>query len=155
MRSGALLAASTVLAIACFAPSPVLAQEEVGIRAGVSADPDQFYFGGHIETRPLAERLRFRPNVEVGVGDDVTLIAINLEFAWHFASSRPWHLYLGAGPALNIYNVDRGPNDDDTEADGGFNILIGAQHRGGLFAEFKIGAVDSPDIKLGIGWVLR
>ena len=54
----------------------------VGVRAGASADPDQFYAGGHFETSELAEHLRFRPNVEVGVGDHVTLVALNFEFTY-------------------------------------------------------------------------
>ena len=36
----------------------------VGIRACASADPDQFYAGGHFETGELAEHLRFRPKLE-------------------------------------------------------------------------------------------
>ena len=44
------------------------AQEHVGIRVGVSGDPDQFVFGGHIETAPLMDRLVFRPNAEIGLG---------------------------------------------------------------------------------------
>ena len=35
---------------------------------------------------------------------------------------------------------------DDTEVEGGFNILLGAAHGGGLFTEFKIGASNSPDL---------
>jgi hypothetical protein len=129
--------------------SPVAAQT-VGVQVGASADPDQFYFGGHIETAPLVDRVRFRPNVEVGIGDDVTLVALNFEFTYTFPSSRPWSVYLGGGPALNIYNVR-----DDTEAEGGFNFLIGAAHRDGLFVEMKVGALDSPDLKVGVGYVFR
>ena len=54
----------------------------VGVQAGASADPDQFYAGVHVETGELAEHLRFRPNVEVGVGDDVTLVTLNFEFTY-------------------------------------------------------------------------
>src|SRR5262245_48972653 len=88
-------------AIVC-AASPASAQT-FGIRAGVSADPDQFYFGGHLETRPLVDRLHFRPNVEVGVGNDVTLVAVNFELAYKFRAQRAWTPYAGAGPALNLY----------------------------------------------------
>ena len=45
------------------------AQSSAGVRAGVSVNPDQFYFGGHVQTAPLIDRLHFRPNVEIGVGD--------------------------------------------------------------------------------------
>ncbi len=38
-----------------------------GVQAGVSGDPGQFYFGGHVETEPIADQLRFRPGVEIGI----------------------------------------------------------------------------------------
>jgi hypothetical protein len=66
MLRSLLLVPMLLLAVA----APAAAQWEPGVRAGVSADPDQFYFGGHVETRPLIDRLSFRPNVEVGFGDD-------------------------------------------------------------------------------------
>ena len=132
---------------------PSVAQEQVGVRAGISGDPDQFVFGGHIETAPLLERLVFRPNAEVGIGNDLVLIAINLEFAYKMPiNNYYWTAYVGAGPALNIYSFDRGRGRDDTETEGGFNILIGAEHDGGLFAEFKVGASDGPDLKLMVGY---
>lgn len=130
------------------------AQEQVGIRAGVSGDPDQFVFGGHIETFPLLDRLVFRPNAEIGIGSDLVLIAFNLEFAYKIPlEDNPWTVYVGAGPALNIFSDDGGRRErDDTEAEGGFNILVGAEHVGGLFTEFKVGAIDSPDLKFMIGY---
>jgi len=132
------------------APAAASAQSAAGVRAGVSLNPDQFYFGGHIQTAPLVDRLHFRPNVELGLGDNVTLVAFNLEFAYMFPSRQPWHLYAGAGPALNYYVVT---NSSDLKA--GFNFLIGAEHRDGLFFEMKIGAIDSPDLKFGVGYTFK
>ena len=143
---------ATIAAAMALVPSPAAAQDP-GVRVGASADPDQFYFGGHLETGPLADRLRFRPNAEIGFGDDTTLAAFNFEFVYGFPSSRPWNLYVGGGPALNLVNTDRG--DDDTSAHGGFNILVGAEHREGLFFEFKVGTIDSPDVKFGVGYSFR
>jgi hypothetical protein len=81
------------------------AQEHVGIRAGLSGSPDQFVFGGHIETSPLLNRLVFRPNAEIELGDDLVLVALNLEFAYKIPlAGKPWAAYVGAGPALNIYS---------------------------------------------------
>ena len=134
---------------------PAYAQSSVGIRAGVSADPDQFFFGGHIESKPLIRHLTFRPNVEVGVGDGLTLIAFNLEFVYHVdVRGRPWWVYLGGGPAA-IIATHHGGRDDGADAGGGFNILVGIQHRRGLFAELKVGAIDSPDLKFTVGYVFR
>jgi hypothetical protein len=123
------------------------AAQDFGVRAGVSVDPDQFYFGGHVETAPLVDRLRFRPNVEIGLGDDVTLVALNFEFAYRFPSGQAWSFFAGAGPALNIFDTH-----SDTETEAGFNILLGVEHRQGLFFEFKVGTIDSPDIKFGVGY---
>ena len=141
---------SFLLASLFFFTAPASAQD-AGIRGGLSVDPDQFYFGGHLETSPLVDRLHFRPNVEVGFGNDLTLIAANMEFVYKFTTRRPWNLYAGAGPALNIYMPDEG--DSNTEA--GLNILVGVEQSRGLFFEFKIGAIDSPDFKFGVGWTFR
>jgi len=139
--------------------APAAAQSpSYGVRAGVSGDPDQFVFGGHLETDPLIERLTFRPNVEVGVGDDLTLVAVNLEFAYSIPlQNQPWRVYFGGGPALNLYSFgdDHPGRDDDTELEGGFNIMLGLQHTRGLFTEFKVGVEDSPDVKFVVGYAFR
>ena len=127
------------------------AAQDAGIQGGLSVDPDQFYFGGHLETSPLVDRLYFRPNVEVGIGDDLVLIAANMEFVYKFTNRRPWNLYAGGGPALNIFMPDEG----DSNTDAGFNIMVGAESSRGLFFEFKIGAIDSPDFKFGVGYTWR
>jgi hypothetical protein len=137
------------LAVATLA-TPAQAQVSPGVRAGASLNPDQFYLGGHLETAPLVDRLHFRPNVELGFGDDVTLVAFNLEFVYLFPSRQPWSLYAGAGPAINYYVFS-----DTSDAKGGFNILIGGQRRDGLFFETKIGVIDSPDLKFGVGYTFR
>jgi hypothetical protein len=144
------LARAACLAIAAAMWAAPAEAQGPGVRGGLSLDPDQFYFGGHFETQPLVDRLRFRPNAEIGVGDDVTVVAFNFEFAYFFPSRQAWQLYAGAGPALNIIDTEH-----DTEPEAGFNILIGAQHRGGLFFEFKVGMVDSPDVKFGVGFTWR
>ena len=134
----------------------VAAQERVGIRVGLSGDPDQFVFGGHIETSPLLDRLVFRPNAEIGLGDDLVMIALNLEFAYKIPiEDQPLTAYIGAGPALNILSFSddgRFRRRNDTDVEGGFNILVGLEHDGGLFAEFKVGASNSPGLKLIVGY---
>ena len=129
----------------------------VGVRAGVSGSPDQFYAGLHYESAPFVEQLRFRPNLEIGVGNDQTLVALNFEFAYYVPldtgrrnGRSVWSLYVGAGPALVI---DRFTNNTNTG--GGFNILIGAQHQGGFFTELKVGMIDSPNVKFGVGYTFH
>jgi hypothetical protein len=140
------------LLVAVFVFTSSAMAQDAGLRGGLSVDPDQFYFGGHLETSPLIDRLHFRPNLEVGFGDDVTLIAANMEFVYKFPHRGSWGLYAGGGPALNIYMVD-GADDSDTDA--GLNLLVGFENASGLFFEFKLGVVDSPDFKFGVGWSFR
>lgn len=132
-------------------PPPQKTEPEIGVRVGVSGDPDQFFFGAHVETAPLLDHLTFRPNAEVGFGDDQTLIAFNFEFAYSIPIQRqPWRVYLGAGPALIIDT-----HSGNTDAGGGLNFLVGLQHRKGLFAELKVGAIDSPSVKFAVGYVFK
>lgn len=124
--------------------------QDPGIRAGVSVEPDQLYFGGHLETSALVDRLHFRPNLEVGFDDDLTTLAANMEFVYKFPRRGGWGLYAGAGPSLNIYMFN-----DQSDSEAGVNFLVGVEQRRGLFFEFKVGAIDSPDFKLGVGWTFR
>ena len=127
------------------------AAQGFGVRAGASVDPDQFYFGGHYESRPLVEQLYFKPNVELGIGDDITTFALNLEFVYKIPiNGSPWNLYAGGGPAINFYSFE-----DDSATEGGLNVLIGAETAQGVFFELKFGALDSPDLKFGVGYTWR
>jgi hypothetical protein len=105
-----------------------------------SVDPDQFYFGGHVESQELVENIYFRPNVEIGVGNEVTTRAFNFELAYRCATTRQWRPYVAAGRALNIYD-----RDGNSDSFGGFNIRRGLEHSRGLFGEIKFGTIDSPE----------
>jgi hypothetical protein len=148
---------TVVLVFLATVPCPASAQTRsgFGVRAGVSADPDQFHFGAHYDTGPLFDRLGFRPNLEVGLGDDVTTIAANFEFAyWIPIKRKPWAVYFGGGPALVIYSFDEG-HGNGTETEPGFNLLVGLGHSGGFFAEAKLGLIDSPEAKFTVGYTWK
>src|SRR5688500_9640401 len=114
---------SFLLALLVVSTAPAAAQD-AGVRGGISVDPDQFYFGGHLETSALVDRLHFRPNVEVGFGEDIMLIGVNMEFVYKFPSRNGWTLYAGGGPALNVYTFD---NVDDSATEAGLNVLVGVE----------------------------
>ena len=98
----------------------------------MSVDPDRLFLGVHFDTEPIARHLTFRPNVEAGFGDDLTLVGINLELAyWIPRRNSQWSIYVGGGPAVNIFSVHDGrPGSGDSDFAGGFNLLLGAQrHR--------------------------
>jgi len=133
--------------LSVIAASPAQAQVAPGIQGGISLDPDQFYFGGHLETSPLVDRVRFRPSVDIGIGDNLTLVAGNFDFTYTFPGRSPWNLYVGGGPSINFYDFDGG-----SSTEGGFNFIVGAKNRTGLFFEMKVGLADSPDLKFGVGY---
>lgn len=138
----------------CFVllPASASAQGGAGLRAGVSSEPDQFYFGAHFDTGYVVDRLSFRPNAEVGVGNDLTTVSGNFEFAYWIPLPRTqWNVYAGGGPALNVYR--HSVHGTDTEP--GFNLVGGISHDRGLFAEVKIGFIDSPEVKFGVGYTWR
>jgi hypothetical protein len=135
---------SSITAVPAFA-------QYFGVRAGASVDPDQFFIGGHAEVGPIVDRVWFRPNIDIGFGDDVTATTLNFEAVYRYAPPRSdWTLYGGGGPAINVYNFD-----NDTESEGGFNFVFGAEHQSGVFSEVKLGVGDSPDLKLGVGYTFR
>lgn len=141
------LLAAVVLVVV---PSP--AQAQVGVRGGVAVDPDMFYVGAHYETGPIVDRLHFRPNVEFGFNDDLTHIGLNFEFIYKVFIDNGWSFYPGVGPAINIYSFD---DADDSDTEPGVNFLFGLEHSRGLFFEVKLGVLDSPNLKFGVGWTFR
>lgn len=147
------LATSAVaLSMVLAAASPARAQAG-GVRGGISVDPDQFYFGGHFETAEFIDQLYLRPNLELGVGDDVTTVAINIEAVYKIPlrNRRGTSFYAGGGPAINIYDFD----NRDSDTNGGLNLLAGLEFDNGFLFEVKGGVFDSPDLKVGIGYTFR
>jgi hypothetical protein len=66
-----------------------------GVRAGLSNNPDQVYGGVHWDLGEFAKNVRFRPNVEVGFGDNVNLIMGNAEVHYVFSQVQVWKPYVG------------------------------------------------------------
>ena len=72
--------------------------------AGFQSIPIRATFGVHYESIALIDRLHFRPNLEVGLGDDLTHVGLNMEFVYKFPRRRQsWNLYAGGGPAVNFF----------------------------------------------------
>lgn len=142
-----------------------------GPRVGLTIDPDQVHFGAHVDFGNFAEHIRFQPNIEVGIGDDLTIIALNFEGAYRFSSRWDvWTPYAGGGLGVNFVTIDghlhnneelaagitHGEDGDGSSTDIGLNLLGGIEkglkngHR--FFLEGKLGLADSPDFKATAGW---
>ena len=143
----------TLIAVAAWAS--VAEAQGAGVRGGVSIDPDQVYFGAHYETGALVDRLHFRPNAEVGFGDDLTLIALNFEFVYKFPQRSGWQLYAGAGPAVNFYFFDS-PGDDDVSNRAGRQLPHRRRAAGrAVLRSSRSAPSTAPSLKFGVGWTFR
>jgi hypothetical protein len=149
LRLGLLFIVGASLSVQAFAER---ADREIGLVAGVSASPNQFYVGGHVLAGKVAKDLWFRPDFEIGFGSSSTLVGLNGEFAYMLELPKSaWTPYFGGGPALVIQSIDA-KSGNHTHAGPGFNFLGGIRKKKGIFAEVKAGAIDSPSFKLGIGY---
>ncbi|MFQ5876836.1 MAG: hypothetical protein ACE5JH_03945 [Acidobacteriota bacterium] len=134
-----------------------------GVRVGASSDPDQVYGGVHFDLGHFARDVRFRPTIEIGIGDDVTVVQALAEVHYVFSKVQVWKPYVGGGVGLTYVNRDDDklpPSADDTDTDlalmGIGGIETGLKSGSRFFLELKIGFGDEdPDIKVGVGWTWR
>lgn len=156
-RSGLVtLAAVLVLGAA----SPALAQT-FGVGGGISQDPDQVFIQGLVDQRGLGTtgRLGWRPNIQLGFGNDVTTLAANVELVYWIPLPNPqWSSYVGAGPSVNLLfarGFEEDTDADNTEVGGGASMLAGIEHERGFFAEMRFGGGDAAGLRLTAGIMLR
>jgi hypothetical protein len=138
----------------------------LGVRAGVTLDPELVMFGAHSQMGPIFSRnVFFRPNAEFAWGEVTDMIALNLEGAYKtpITSRRgDWSSYIGAGPSLNFihqsFQTRAGEQRDisfsNFDYQTGFNIFTGVQFRSGTFFEVKtsLWAHPSPTLRLILGY---
>lgn len=148
---------------ALLGPAPALAgtDSDVGFRGwgprvGLSLDPDQVHFGAHIDYGNFAEHVRFRPNIELGFGDNLKLFTMNAEAAYRFSERWDvWSPYLGGGVGANIKSFEH-RRDTTSQTDVGLNLLGGIEkglsNGDRFFIEAKVSLNDIPDAKIAVGW---
>ena len=147
-----------VLAMLVMSAGAAQAATAWGLRGGATFEPDQVHVGAHLNGGELFTDGWFIPNLEVGFGDDMTLIAVNPELVYKFSnrSSADWGFYIGAGLGLNFYSWDNNVDGDDSETELGVNFLGGMSRKlsagNDFFVELKLGAADSPDAKVTVGF---
>ena len=145
--------------------APVLAQGTTGIRyggwgvrAGLSHDPDQVYGGVHFNLGEFVKDVRFRPTLELGFGDDVTLFQGLAEVHYVFSKVQVWKPYVGGGLGFTYADVDEDSDfDDDSDTELSLAAMGGVETKlksgNGFMLELKIGFGDNdPDAKFGVGW---
>jgi hypothetical protein len=154
MTRKSLWAAALVLLLPALASAAPAVVVDPGVRAGLSISPDQFVFGGQLSLRGLAPDWTFDPGLEIGLGDEVTVIAINLDALYHLRlSGSDWSPYVGGGLGIASISWDRPPGlRDDTDNEIGLNAVLGVRvpTRAGQhwFTELRLGIGDLPDLKV-------
>ncbi len=143
------------VAIACAVGFSAPAQADSvrwGPRVGVGLDPDQFIMGVHFRPGPIANDLYLQPNVQLGVGDDVTLFSVAVPLHYHFDTSFSAKPYAGGGVSMGVWSGD---GDDDFEVSidlvGGLEWTLNSGNL--FFTELKFGLGDLHDVELIGGWM--
>lgn len=127
----------------------------IGIRAGYSVNPDQFVIGGQAIMGALKGRVDFSPSLDYGTGDNLSLIAANIDGSLNLVSppGAKFLFYVGGGPTLVFYDPDNGESDTEIGLTllGGVKIAAGEKNFYNLVARFGIG--DVPDFKILFGYM--
>lgn len=142
------------------AAGPVVAAEMAGRgwgpRIAISEDPDQFVFGLHLDLYPIAEGIRFVPNVDAGLGDDLFLVSMNVDLL--YALPIPVSGEVLVGGSLGLIHAD--PTGDnpraEAETDLGAVGLIGYEfEEAPVRAEVRFGFSHlCPDLKVALAYTL-
>jgi hypothetical protein len=127
----------------------------IGPRVGLTFNPDQVHFGGHIDFGDLAPGLMMLTNLEIGFGDNLTTVAPTFEVDYRLREDwGAWTPYLGGGVGPIFYSHDNGGSSSDLAAYLQFGIGKGSadSQSGHFFIEGKLGLSDAPDFKTTVGW---
>ena len=137
----------TALTLALLATPAAAA--DIGLRAGLTSGPDQFHFGAHTDLGTILPPMRLVPNIEIGLGDDITFISFNGDLIYDFAATP-----FGVGGELALQYVDHDVAGSDTEL--GLSALgnyrLGLDNGKTLLLEAKVGLMDAPDFKFTVGY---
>lgn len=158
MRRRVFSLAVIVGTIFCIAPAAEaqgdIGVRQVGIRGGLTIDPDQVHLGLHVNAGQFAPKVRFQPSFEIGFGSDRVVGAINIDALYTF-EPRSWVPYLGGGLGVSLIHRDFGreAGDGDFDVGVGFNLIGGFEwgEASKYLLEARVGVGDIPDFKLTIG----
>ena len=131
-----------------------------GPRVGVADSPDQLVLGLHQDFGEFIERLRFQVSLELGFGDDRSIIALTLPVHYRFRVDEGFVPYLGGGLVVGFIDVDRDRPGGGSEIEiapvlvGGFEKPLRGDSD--LLLELHLTPSDSlHDAKVVVGWMFR
>ena len=153
-------------AVACcllVAAAPVAAEMGFygwGPRLGVGDDPDQVVIGLHQDFGELVDNLRFQPSLDVGFGDDHTVVSAVLPVHYRFPGPSDVTPYLGGGLLLGWIEHDPpGRRGGDSEFEIAPVLAGGIEWRvrdsGDALLEIQLPGGEFHDAKVLVGWIFR
>lgn len=153
----------TLLALALVAALPAASLAgpftAFGPHLGFSQGPDQFVVGGHLQWGDVAPQLDFVPGIDLGFGDNTTVVSLNGDFHYRIDTKTTWQPYVGGGVGIHFVSFDNGPGNNDSDTEAGGHFIAGAdvatKGHSRFFAEIKLGFADSPDFKALAGWSFK
>ena len=132
-----------------------------GPRIGLADDPDQVVVGAHFDFGKFSRSVAFKPNVELGLGDDHTILALTAPVHYRWEQLRDTNVvpYAGAGVSAAIVNRDNRKNGDDTDFEFSPRAIGGAEfplrNERSFFIEINLSIGDPHDVQALVGWNLR
>lgn len=139
---------SALVLLLCLAGGPAAATD-IGLRAGLTSGPDQFHFGAHTDLGTLLPPMRLVPNVEIGFGDDITLVSLNGDLIYDFPRT-PFG--VGGELAMQFWDHDLGGSDTELGLSALGNYRLQMNNGKTLLLEVKLGLMDAPDFKATVGY---
>ena len=155
------------LLVACVLSLAGIARAEAGIgyrgwgpRAGFSLDPDQFFFGAHVDMGEFVSDLHFQPNVTIGFGDNTTLLSLNPDVAYWIPVGDSGDFYAGGLLAFQYIKFDvpaaAKPYVDESDTNLGIHAFAGYVLKDSPFLfELNVGLDEAPDAKIAVGYIFR
>ena len=138
---------------------------KLGVRAGLALDPELVVIGGQTQLGPFFRSdVFFRPSLELGFGEVTTLVSFNADVIYRLpvtGQTGKWAMFIGGGPGFDFSKLgfsgegEEEEDDftfDDLEFDGGLNVVIGLQSRGGMFLELRSTAYSKPHLRFVVGY---
>ena len=131
-----------------------------GPRLGAGDDPDQILVGIHQDLGEIVENLRFQPSLDLGFGDDQTLVSGVLPVHYRLLIDGKATPYLGGGLLLAWIDRDLpGRRGDESDFEIAPILVAGVEWQtrraADLLLEIQLPGGDGHDAKLLVGWVFR
>lgn len=157
-RRSVALSLALLLVVPAAAPALDLKPRDVHLRAGFSLNPDQVHAGLQAGIGS-PRRIVFRPSLDLGLGNGVTLVSLNGDVLYRFDRTKRLQPFLGGGPALSLVDVTDGVGESEgLQAELAGHVVAGlhwlpAKGKGGrrYLVEARAGFGDTPDFKLTLG----